>query len=60
MVLRMYPAPRFVRVGSRDLAVEDAGPETGFPVIVHNGTGSRHLFPPAAGFPWKRGHFDLS
>lgn len=43
-----FPAPRIVRVGSRDLAVEDAGPETGFPVIVHNGTGSRHLFPPAA------------
>jgi pimeloyl-ACP methyl ester carboxylesterase len=43
-----FPAPRIVRVGSRDLAVEDAGPETGFPVIVHNGAGSRHLFPPAA------------
>ena len=28
-------------------AVEDAGPEAGFPVIVHNGAGSRHLFPPA-------------
>jgi pimeloyl-ACP methyl ester carboxylesterase len=47
MVLRMYPAPRIVSVGSRDLAVEDAGPESGFPVIVHNGAGSRHLFAPA-------------
>lgn len=48
MVLRMYPAPRIVRAGSRVLAVEDAGPEAGFPVIVHNGAGSRHLFQPAA------------
>jgi pimeloyl-ACP methyl ester carboxylesterase len=47
MVARMYPAPRIVRVGHRDLAVEDAGPEAGFPVIVYNGAGSRHLFPPA-------------
>ncbi len=47
MVLRMYPAPHIVRVGRRDLAVEDPGPESGFPVIVHNGAGSRHLFPPA-------------
>src|ERR1700735_2878617 len=34
-------------VGRRDLAVEDAGPEAGFPAIGHNGAGSRHLFPPA-------------
>jgi len=47
MVLRMYPPPRIIRVGRRDLAVEDPGPESGFPVIVHNGAGSRHLFPPA-------------
>ena len=47
MVLRMDPALRIVKAGNRDLAVEDAGPEPGFPVIVHNGTGSRHLFPPA-------------
>ena len=47
MVLGMYPAPRFVKVGSRDLAVEDPGPESGFPIIVHNGAGSRHLFAPA-------------
>jgi pimeloyl-ACP methyl ester carboxylesterase len=47
IVLRMYPAPRIVKVGSRDLAVEDPGPGAGFPVIVHNGAGSRHLFPPA-------------
>lgn len=43
----MYPAPRIVRVNGRDLAVEDPGPESGFPVIVHNGAGSRRLFPPA-------------
>ena len=38
---------RIVPVGGRDLAVADAGPESGFPVVVHNGTGSRHLFPGA-------------
>jgi pimeloyl-ACP methyl ester carboxylesterase len=43
----MYPAARIVRVNGRDLAVEDSGPESGFPVIVHNGAGSRHLFPSA-------------
>jgi len=43
----MYPAARIVRVNGRDLAVEDPGPESGFAVIVHNGAGSRHLFPPA-------------
>ena len=47
MVLDMYPAPRFVKVGSRELAVEDPGPESGFPIVVYNGAGSRHLFPPA-------------
>jgi pimeloyl-ACP methyl ester carboxylesterase len=47
MVLPMYPAPRIIRVGTRDLAVEDAGAGAGFPVIVHNGAGSRHLLPPA-------------
>jgi len=47
MVLRMYPAPRVVRVGSRNLAIEDPEPAAGFPVIAHNGAGSRHLFPPA-------------
>jgi pimeloyl-ACP methyl ester carboxylesterase len=36
-----------VRVDGRDLAVEDPGPESGFAVILHNGAGSRHLFPPA-------------
>jgi pimeloyl-ACP methyl ester carboxylesterase len=46
-VLRMYPAARMVRVNGRDLAIEDPGPESGFPVIVHNGAGSRHLFPRA-------------
>jgi pimeloyl-ACP methyl ester carboxylesterase len=43
----MFPAPRIVRAGRRELAVEDAGPEAGFPVIVYNGAGSRHVFPPA-------------
>lgn len=46
-VLRMYPAARTVRVSGRKLAVEDPGPDSGFPVIVYNGAGSRHLFPPA-------------
>lgn len=46
-VLRVYPAARIVTVNGRDLAVEDPGPESGFPVIMHNGVGSRHLFPPA-------------
>jgi pimeloyl-ACP methyl ester carboxylesterase len=43
----MYPAARIVRVNGRDLAVEDPCPESGFPVMVHNGAGSRHLFSPA-------------
>ena len=43
----MYPAPRMIRLGGRVLTVEDAGPESGFPVVVHSGGGSRHLFPPA-------------
>jgi hypothetical protein len=38
--------PKIVKVSGRDLAVEDAGPESGFPVLVHHG-GSRHLFPGA-------------
>ena len=46
-VLRVYPAARIVIVNGGDLAVEDPGPESGFPVIVHHGAGSRHLFPPA-------------
>lgn len=37
---------RIVRVGDRQVGVEDAGPESGFPVIVHHG-GTRHLFPGA-------------
>lgn len=43
----MYPAPRVVRFGGRHLTVEDPGPESGFPVVVFNGAGSRHLFLPA-------------
>jgi pimeloyl-ACP methyl ester carboxylesterase len=38
--------PLIVRVGGRQVAVEDAGPESGFPVIVHHG-GARRLFPGA-------------
>jgi pimeloyl-ACP methyl ester carboxylesterase len=44
----MYPRPQVIRSGDRLLAVEDAGPAAGFPVLVHNGDGSRHIFPPAA------------
>jgi pimeloyl-ACP methyl ester carboxylesterase len=43
----VYPSARIVIAGDRDLAVEDPGPESGFPVIAHNGAGSRHLFPRA-------------
>ena len=42
----MRPPPQFVRVADRQVAVEDAGPESGFPVIMHHG-GTRHLFPGA-------------
>ena len=47
IVPRMHPEPRIVNVGSRELAVEDAGPGSGFPILMMNGAGSRHLFPPA-------------
>jgi pimeloyl-ACP methyl ester carboxylesterase len=43
----MYPAPYLIRLGGRALTVEDSGPESGLPVLVHSGGGSRHLFPPA-------------
>jgi pimeloyl-ACP methyl ester carboxylesterase len=36
-----------VQLGGRKLAVEDSGPPAGVPVLVHNGAGSRHLFPGA-------------
>ena len=42
----MRPPPQLVRVAGRQVAVEDAGPASGFPVIVHHG-GTRHLFPGA-------------
>lgn len=42
----MRPPPQLVRVVGREVAVEDAGPASGFPVIVHHG-GTRHLFPAA-------------
>ena len=37
---------RLVQVDGRQIGVEDAGPESGVPVIVHHG-GTRHLFPGA-------------
>ncbi len=43
----MFPEPRIVKAGSRELAVEDSGPESGFPILMMNGAGSRHLLPPA-------------
>lgn len=36
-----------IKAGGRDIAVEDPGPGSGFPIIVMNGAGCRHLFPPA-------------
>src|SRR5579871_1917273 len=36
-----------IKVGGRDIAVEDSGPGSGFPIFVMNGAGSRHLFGPA-------------
>jgi pimeloyl-ACP methyl ester carboxylesterase len=38
---------RIVRAGGRELGVEDAGPPAGFPVLMMNGAGSRHLSPSA-------------
>jgi pimeloyl-ACP methyl ester carboxylesterase len=43
----MESEPRIVRVEGRDLAIEDAGPASGFPVLMMNGAGSRHLRPSA-------------
>ena len=42
----MRSPPQIVRLAGRQIAVEDAGPKSGFPVIVHHG-GTRHLFPGA-------------
>ena len=39
-------SPQLIRLARRQVAIEDAGPESGFPVIVHHG-GTRHLFPGA-------------
>jgi pimeloyl-ACP methyl ester carboxylesterase len=44
----MYPEPQVIKAGDRLLAVEDSGPAAGVPVLVHNGDGSRHIFPPTA------------
>lgn len=43
----MFPPPRVIHLGGRALTVEDGGPESGFPVLVHSGGGSRHLAPAA-------------
>jgi pimeloyl-ACP methyl ester carboxylesterase len=43
----MFPDPVIIKAGGRDIAVEDPGPGSGFPIIVMNGAGSRHLFRPA-------------
>ena len=43
MVPNMHPEPRIVKVGARELAVEDAGPDSGCPILMMNGAGSRHL-----------------
>ena len=42
----MRPSPQLVQVAGRQIAVQDGGPASGFPVIVHHG-GTRHLFPGA-------------
>jgi hypothetical protein len=47
IVARMHLEPWILKVGRRELAVEDAGPGSGFPIIMMNGVGSRRLFPPA-------------
>jgi len=51
----MYPPARIVSADGRDLAVEDPGPESGFPVVAHNGAGSRHLLPRAVAEARDRG-----
>jgi pimeloyl-ACP methyl ester carboxylesterase len=43
----MFPDPVIIKVGGRDVAVEDSGPGSGFPIFMMNGAGSRHLFAPA-------------
>jgi pimeloyl-ACP methyl ester carboxylesterase len=43
----MFPDPVIIKAEGRDIAVEDAGPGSGFPIIMMNGSGSRHLFRPA-------------
>jgi pimeloyl-ACP methyl ester carboxylesterase len=43
----VYPPSTIIRVDGRRLAVEDSGPKDGFAVLLHSGTGSRHIFPGA-------------
>jgi pimeloyl-ACP methyl ester carboxylesterase len=44
----MYPEPMIIEAAGRRLAIEDAGPPSGFPILAHSGDGSRHIFPGAA------------
>jgi len=41
----MYPQPHVVRLDDRVLTVEDVGPPSGYPVLVPNGGGCRHISP---------------
>jgi pimeloyl-ACP methyl ester carboxylesterase len=43
----VIPDPVIIKADGRDIAVEDSGPRSGFPIIMMNGAGSRHL-PPSA------------
>jgi pimeloyl-ACP methyl ester carboxylesterase len=40
----VFPDPVIIKADGRDIAVEDSGPGSGFPIIMMNGSGSRHLF----------------
>jgi hypothetical protein len=46
LALALRSPPPVVRLAGRQVALEDAGPESGFPVLVHHG-GTRQLFPGA-------------
>ena len=47
----MRPLPQPVRVAGRQVAVEDAGPAPGFPVIVHHGEPRPAICPAVRGLP---------
>jgi hypothetical protein len=48
------PPPQLVRLAGRQVAVEDAGPASGFPVIVHHG-GTGTCSPPQCVTPGPTG-----